>query len=412
MRRWLLALALIVACARIGGSDSWLLGCVRAKRMAIGANFWRSSWGNGPSDYFKPGVDWATVSDPWLPELVRDLSYASVLRFMDWGPVNGSRFTHWRERIPKSADPYAASVPLHGADGASDSGEGIAYEWQIDLANRVGADLWINVPHAATDQFVSALAQLIAAQLAPDKKVYVELSNELWNHGFYQHRYAEEQAARAGLPKSVTYRDKQVLLDPWLSWGTYRALQVFTIFERVFGSSSPRLVRVLAGQLDFGNWPEFVAEWGDVHPTVIQHMAALHSRAINPGGTAIDAYALAPYWQGANLAELRASLNEVAEQMREARAALDIEDSDIPLIAYEGGQAGANQLANARDPAIYQLTKDAYTRMAAFIDGPFLAYTHVGWDDTYAWGLKPTTRAALHASHKYRATIDWLRERR
>jgi hypothetical protein len=411
--RWLLAFAVVAACAEVRYSRSGCLpACRRAKTMTIGANFWRPTWGNGTSDYFRAGVDWAKVNDPWQPQLVRDLSYASVLRFMDWGPVNGSRFVHWRERIPKRGDQYAYTVPLSSANGASESGEGIAYEWQIDLANRTHSDLWINVPHAATDDFVSALAQLIATQLARHKKVYVEYSNELWNDGFYQHRYAVEQAARAGLPSSVRFRGKQVALAAWLSYGTYRALQVFAIFERVFGPRNPRLIKVLAGQLDNDNWPEFVAEWGDVHPVVIQHMAALDSRAHNPHGVDIDAYALAPYWQGGTVAELRASLTVLAEEMREARAALDTKDAHIPLIAYEGGQDGVNQLANARDPTIYQLTKDAYTRMAAFVDGPFLVYTHVGWDDTYAWGLKQATNASLRASHKYRATLDWLREQR
>jgi hypothetical protein len=380
--------------------------------MVLGTNFWRPTWGNGTTDYFRSGVDWTSVQNPWLPALLHDLSYADVLRFMDWGPVNGSQFVNWSDRIPKTGDQYGYSVPLTAADGSTEFSEGIAYEWQIDLANRTNSDLWLNIPHAASDQFVRELARLVASQLEHHRKVYVEYSNEIWNGGFYQHTYVNERAAEAGLPDTVVYQGKEVWLEPWVSYGTYRALQLFKIFERTFGARGPRLVKVLASQLGYGNWPEFVAEWGDVHPLVIQHMAALHSPVHNPRGTRVDAYALAPYWEGSNVSELRASLDALAEHLREARAALDAEDPGIALICYEGGQGGDNQVLNARDPAIYQLTKDAYNRLAEYVDGPFVIYTHVGWDDTYAWGLKESTQATVRESHKYRATLDWLRERR
>lgn len=379
-----------------------------SNKMVVGANFWRHTWGNGTSDYFKSGLNWSTTTDPWVPQLISDLAYAKVLRFMDWGPTNGSRAVRWADRVPKTGNQYGYSVQLSRADGSAESGEGVAYEWQIDLANRTGADLWINVPHAADDDFVSNLARLIQTQLTGSKKVYVEFSNELWNGGFYQNKWCAEKAALSGLPNTVSYKGKNVSLEPWLSYCTFRALQVFAKFDEVFGKDSPRLVKVLAGQLGYGNWPDFVNTWGDIHPIVNQHMAAIHSAAHNPQGVKVSAYAMAPYWDGSTVAEMRSSLNGLEESMREARRALDLEGTGIPLVCYEAGQDGSNQVRNAQDPAIYQLTLDAYNRFKPLVNGPFMAYTHVGWDGNYAWGLKKSTSASLAESHKFRATLDWV----
>jgi hypothetical protein len=379
-------------------------------KMFLGANFWRHTWGNGPGDYFKSGVNFASTTDPWQPQLISDLSYAKVLRFMDWGPTNGSKFVSWSQRVPKTGDQTGYSVPLSAGDGSNDTGEGVAYEWQIDLANRANADFWVNIPHGANDDFILQLAKLISANLNSGKKVYVEYSNEVWNYGFYQNKYVAQQFKSAGLPQNVTYQGKSVYLEDWVAYGTFRALQAFDIFEQVFGKDSPRLVKVLAGQLDFSNWPDYVATWGDIHPLVNEHMAALHSPAFNPKNIKVNAYALAPYWSGDTVAQMRPSVDTQVEHMAEAKRALDLEGSGIPLICYEGGQDGSNQVKNAKDPAIYQLTLDAYNKFKPLINGPFVTYTHVGWDGNYAWGLKQSTNATLAESHKYRATLDWAKQ--
>lgn len=53
---------------------------------------------------------------------------------------------------------------------------GICY-W-ISKSNK--KDIWINIPHAADDEYVTNLAKLIKDKLDPSLKVYVEYSNEVW----------------------------------------------------------------------------------------------------------------------------------------------------------------------------------------------------------------------------------------
>jgi hypothetical protein len=62
----------------------------------------------------------------------------------------------------------------------------------IDLVNATpAADLWMNVPHGATDGCVTALFNLAATRMSPGRKIYVELSNEHWNYaaGYNQNGY-------------------------------------------------------------------------------------------------------------------------------------------------------------------------------------------------------------------------------
>jgi len=40
--------------------------------MRLGTTFWHIGW-EGWQDYFKPGLNWATVTDPWNPQLLVDL---------------------------------------------------------------------------------------------------------------------------------------------------------------------------------------------------------------------------------------------------------------------------------------------------------------------------------------------------
>jgi hypothetical protein len=79
---------------------------------------------------------------------------------------------------------------------------GVAWEHVVELANATGKDLWINIPVAATDDYVGELARMLKRELKPGLKVYVEHSNEVWNYGFPQYIYnklaAIDEVTRGG----------------------------------------------------------------------------------------------------------------------------------------------------------------------------------------------------------------------
>jgi hypothetical protein len=376
--------------------------------VTIGTNFWRIDWGNGWGDYFVPNVNWSTVANPWRGDFIADLNPYSVLRFMDWGPVNGSQFVNWSDRVPKTANNYNYQVPLLNGDGSTGTGAGVAYEWQIDLCNRATTNMWVNVPHKASDDFVRQLARLIRDNLNSQRKVYIEYSNEVWNWGFHQTVYASEQGEARGFIGEFPFKGKTVYINGWWGYYVYRSCQIARIFEQEFAGQTNRLVKVLGTQLGYNNWPEFVAIWGDIHPPTLQLMAALAQPAINPNHVVFDMYAVAPYWNGNDLTAMQADIANIEDKLGEVQRALNDHGNGIKLICYEGGQDGGNQVANAQNPGIYNVYIDALNRIGARLQGPFVHYTHVGWDGGHAWGAKQNTSATLSASHKYRAIVDWV----
>jgi len=68
------------------------------------------------------------------------------------------------------------------------------------LCNAVDADMYVCVPFLATDAYVDSLANLLKNMLEPERKIYVEYSNELWNGAadYDMHRNHDSAVAEVG----------------------------------------------------------------------------------------------------------------------------------------------------------------------------------------------------------------------
>lgn len=97
-----------------------------------------------------------------------------VMRMMDWNAASGSIETDWADRTTASKISLVRNIV-----GAHI----VPYELCIDLANRVGADPWICLPHRATSDYVTQLGTLVAATLSPGRRLWLEHGNEVWNYG-------------------------------------------------------------------------------------------------------------------------------------------------------------------------------------------------------------------------------------
>jgi hypothetical protein len=151
------------------------------------------------------------------------------LRFMDWMQTNGSDISRWEDR-PRLSD--ATWVQW-----------GVPIEVMIRLSNRVGADPWFNMPHAADDAYIRRFAEQVRDDLDPRLKAYVEYSNEVWNWVFPQADWAKQRAL-------ALWGDSS---SGWLQYYALRAAQTAEIWGQVFGASADsRLVRVVATQT---GWP-------------------------------------------------------------------------------------------------------------------------------------------------------------
>jgi hypothetical protein len=312
---------------------------------------------------------------------------------MDWGETNGSDVTAWSQRIPKTANHYLSGNTL---PGKGDSGYGVAYEWMIDLCNRVNADMWVCVPHQTDTNYAYQLATLIKDNLNSNLKVYVEYSNECWNDGYSQTGWLDAQRNINGLANPLKWQGQDVYGfgnggDCRWSEYVYFVCRTMNQFNKVFGTNSPRVVKVLAGQAGWGH--------GTGSNQMCQyHLACLQSSICNPWGVKIDAYAIAPYWNAGDHAPkgteaaMRASLADCVTDLTGARSALT--GTGIPLVCYEGGPDNFSTESLDTFSFQYQLTIDALNAMKLQVQGIFNYYTYVGDDPAI--------------SPKWRGYMQWL----
>jgi hypothetical protein len=365
--------------------------------MTVGCNFWRIDWGAGGWEhYFASGVNWSTTTNPWNPTFVSELQTAKMkcLRFMDWVITNGSAVQNWSQRIPKTANHYYSgnTVPLLNSDGSpAGNGYGVAYEWQIDLCNRVGADMWVTVPHAATNDYQHQLATLILNNLNSNLKVYLEYSNECWNWGFYQTKYCDEQSTAVGI------RDLDVgaYCEPWWKYKIYASVRLFQEFETIWGVNNPRLIKVIGCQVGY-NWGGY-----DYNHQIIGELACLNNSTINPTGIMPNAWAAAPYWG--------TTVGDIGDLMLWAHNSLV--GTGIKLICYEGGSDNYSDPAGCTtrqvDPLQEQLYIDALNALEPYCEGVFNQYCFVG----DCWGLKVSTGQAPSGAPKWRGATTWINAR-
>jgi hypothetical protein len=142
---------------------------------------------------------------------------------MDWAETNDSELSYWEDRPLPNDVSYTSGVPV---------------EVMVRLANELGVDAWLNVPHLADDDFVRAYAELVRDQLDPALKVYVEFSNEVWNWQFSQARWAD-----------VAARARWDTKDKWMQHYGVRAAEVARMWTDVFAhEAEKRLINVISSQ--------------------------------------------------------------------------------------------------------------------------------------------------------------------
>ena len=183
------------------------------------------------------------------------ISPFSTLRFMDLSHANNSPQVNWSDRQLVDYYPYKKGMP---------------WEHIIALANMTGKDIWINIPHMATDAYVTSLANLIKSSLRSDINIYLEYSNEVWNWQFSQATYNDNQANNGPDDQDVrTYVTTAIGINgstgkPWENLCRVvrvakRIVQIGQIFSSVLGTPitpTGRLRPVLAWQLG-GYRPEY-----------------------------------------------------------------------------------------------------------------------------------------------------------
>lgn len=316
------------------------------------------------------------------PTFVASLRGFRILRFMDWQNTNDNAPVTWQTRhLPGAIDTTRR--------------DGVAIEDMIALAKEAGTDAWFNMPYNSDDDYYERFARMVHDNLPPDRTVYVEMGNEVWNHGFKVAGQAQSEGQAANLSDNG---NKAGLLRY-----AQRLAHVMDIWKKVYADRPHRLVRVAA----------------------CQNMEWCARTVLGYGDTArhVDAMATAPYF-GARLnnnvyatpAEMFADLD--GEIDRTIGLALQVKAVAAQFgkryIAYEGGQHlifkdVAFEQQVERDPRMYDAYKKYLDLWREKIGDTISLWISSGVIGRWGgWGLVEYIGQPLSDAPKMRAVRDQI----
>ncbi|MEV6596556.1 IPT/TIG domain-containing protein [Actinoplanes sp. NPDC051346] len=302
-----------------------------------------------PLDYVRdihvwmPGYEHTGAEQEFHPLFLERLRGMKTLRFMDWMEANNSHQVTW--------DQYPTE---HSAR----QGNGAAPQIMARLANRVGADPWFTMPHLADDNWIRQFATTIRDTVDPDRKIYVEFSNEVWNGIFAQAKWAQQQGVAKGM------------FNPGWEWQAklhmqaQRSVEIFRIWREVFGADADRrVVRVLATQAAFPASGEAVLSWQNAYREADAVAIAPYfscdgdylrtGKLINPGAPTAAAGVLKAGVNGVLDNCQRAINQEIRVWITLYKALAD--KYDLDLIGYEGGQHLAGIAGGENNEAVNKI---------------------------------------------------------
>lgn len=345
-----------------------------------------------------PGFEDTYEAQPFHPLFLERLQPYDTIRFMDWMRTNETPVKTWDDRAKLT-------------DAVQSTSRGVAPEYMVLLGNTLHKNIWLNIPHAADDEYVRQLAILVRDTLDPDLKIYLEYSNETWNSIFPQFQYTIDQGLALGLSDNE--------FQAGLFYHSQRAVEIFQIWQDVFGGTD-RLVRVLAAQAGNAWTSEQVVTWQNAY----EHA---------------DALAIAPYFSCPNLGDpelveqtLQMTVDEVLDaeldhindcaltMMTDNKAVAD--QYGLDLIAYEGGQhlvgiweAQSNEdltnlfIAANRHPRMRDLYNTYLQNWHDLGGGLFVNFSDGGHYSRYgSWGVLEYQNQDLNTAPKYLALMDYL----
>lgn len=325
----------------------------------------RSTFGNHVRNVrmLMPGTESTYLTQPFNSAFLAKIAPFPVLRFMWWQFVTDGNETVWQNR--KKMSYYTQGSYFTNSSRPS----GVAYEYLVHLGNQQNKDIWVCVPHTADSEYVAEMAQFFKTHLDPNRKIYLEFSNEAWNYVYRVHQWVNQNG-----PSHLNHPQKTAFF----------VKRTFDIWSSVFGAEmSSRVIRVAACQLTL--------------PWVGQQMMAY----LGQGGA--DAIAPAAYYilrpenydtleaKGASATKddvarmIRSHFPVLGGMMADHQAVAD--QYGLRLVFYEGG--GEIRPRNANDPstqaiyafqtdtAAYNVHQEWFRTIRAVSDPELFVYFHL-----------------------------------
>ena len=306
----------------------------------------------------QPGYNLTSKSDI-TKLMLAHLSRFSIIRFMDWTDTNSNFESNWNDTTSINWPQY--TPPRRNP-------------WQTIpfIANQVNKsiDVWINIPHNASDDYITNVARIMLNELNPTNNIYVEYSNEVWNWGFPQSRAnlhaANDSVVNHGDPYHFNY-DNCSNPGYW-AWRriAYQIKHISDLFKTVFGDENvgpwKRVRPILAGQIAF----PFVIRNG------LEYLDTVHG----PPSTFLHGMAGAPYfnlgkygtWTNLTVDQVIDALNMSIQEMLPERGWSQEEPLgahgvyatwyNLAMHGYEGGADTVGACGNCSLDAKINATRD------------------------------------------------------
>jgi len=367
-----------------------------------------------------------------------------VLRFMDWLHINGEDTISagdWEDRRPRDYATQASSTIFNHSTRVSrpvdnfKSNSGIAYEYLIELCNKLDKDLWIQTPHDVSEAYIRELARLIAGHsghmgLEPGLKVWVELSNEIWNPVLYYIQQVEYSREIAAQHFGVTIDEIETLGERH-GWGSGHIqgefLRIFADEWGLLGMPAQNLITVASGFLH-GTDPyntaviDAVREVAPNHPkafAVTHYFGAVAEQLLDIGYDSNGDAPIAVYEKA--FLRIEQDLFSATKPAIEANVALCQSKGNISLVAYEGGQhlAAPIWLQDQDDYIAFLNNVNRHSLMAETYRLMYAVWTAAGamtasqFVDIFpatpwgAWGAKEYIRQPVADAPKWKSFIEW-----
>lgn len=379
-------------------------------------------------------------SNDFHPLALKDLKHYRSIRFMEFLRTVANPIEHWEQRTMLS---HASWKNVLGSP----------IEVAIDLANKLKAEPWLNIPVRVNDDYVREYAELVKQKLSPGLTAYFEFGNEIWNDAYpfvLDANYITEKGRETWPNANVSSNEYR------LNFQGRRSSEVCSIIMSVFGEDSERVQCVVGGMSS--------NVWSNRQVLTCPVNVAFGGEACHPN---IDALAIAPYFGGylsldsvvsqlsnwsdmgpdgldllfqelqepllheltydPNLhsweqASSLGALPEAREHIREN--VILANEFQLPLLAYEGGQhltyAGAlsgdrGKINEAlfipanRDPRMGQAFTQHLSDWKELGGGFYMIFESVGQFGAYgAFALKEYQNQPLVETPKYVAVTDFI----
>lgn len=306
------------------------------------------------------------------------------------------RFLNWQAATPANTAVSWATRNKPG-DGDYTRNDGVPIEVLVDTANQAGADLFVTVPWNADDDYVTRFATYVRDNLASNHRVYVEVSNEVWNGSFPVAGQAAKEAQTEGLA-SASGSGTAGNLERYAE----KTEQVMAIWSRVFSGKSSRLVRL-------ASWQHVNTYWTNL---LLGYMNLSHS---------VDALATAPYFgyeatSSMTLDQIMAALPD------EVRNSVDLgiqqkalaQKYGLKYMTYEAGQGVlvanlALEQQVERDPRMHDAYQQFLSSWQSQVGGGLNLFALEGQISQYGgWGLSEYIGQPVAQAPKLRAVDEYL----